>query len=110
MNAERTSRGLSALKAASCPDTFAETWAATLTKSGAFEHQSLSPIMSSCGASRAAENIARGNVSAASMVALWMNSAGHRANILDPLLTQVGTAAVRSSSGSWTAVQDFIRP
>jgi uncharacterized protein YkwD len=44
------------------------------------------------------------------MVAMWRGSSGHRANILDPKLTQVGTAAVQDSSGTWTAVQDFIRP
>lgn len=110
VNAERTSRGLSALRAASCPDRFAESWASHLSSTGAFSHQSLGPIMSSCGATMAAENIARGGISASAMVSMWMGSSGHRANILDPKLTQVGTAAVRDSSGTWTAVQDFIRP
>lgn len=110
VNAERTSRGLSALRAASCPDRFAESWASHLASTGTFSHQSLGPIMSSCGATRAAENIARGGISASAMVSMWMGSSGHRANILDPELTQVGTAAVRDSSGTWTAVQDFIRP
>ncbi|HET8614466.1 MAG TPA: CAP domain-containing protein [Actinomycetales bacterium] len=110
VNRERTSRGLAPLAAASCPDRYAESWAAHLASTGEFAHQSLSPIMSACGATRAAENIARGNISASAMVALWMGSPGHRANILDPRLTQVGTAAVKDSSGAWTAVQDFIRP
>lgn len=110
VNAERTSRGLSALRAASCPGGYATSWANHLASTGAFAHQSLTPIMRSCGATRAAENIARGNVSAAAMVAMWMGSSGHRANILDPQLTQVGTGAVRDGSGAWTAVQDFIRP
>jgi uncharacterized protein YkwD len=109
VNAERTARGLPALKAASCPDGFAESWAKHLASTGAFAHQSLSPIMRSCGATRAAENIARGGISPSAMVKMWMGSSGHRANILDPKLTHVGTAAVRDSSGTWTAVQDFIR-
>jgi hypothetical protein len=36
----------------------------------------------------------------------WMNSPGHRGNILNPNLTAVGIAAVRGSAGLF-AVQDF---
>jgi uncharacterized protein YkwD len=108
VNNERTSRGISALAASSCPDRYAESWAAHLASSGGLAHQSLGPMMKACSASTAAENIAAGVLSPAAMVRLWMGSSGHRANILDPHLTRVGTAAVRSSSGKWTAVQDFV--
>lgn len=40
--------------------------------------------------SRVAENIAAGHNTAASVVAGWMNSPGHRANILDPNANQMG--------------------
>ena len=36
----------------------------------------------------------------------WMNSPGHRKNILDPRLTSIGIAAVRGPGGLY-AVQDF---
>jgi len=39
----------------------------------------------------------------------WMNSPGHRRNILDPNLTAVGIAAVRGNGGLF-AVQDFSLP
>jgi len=39
----------------------------------------------------------------------WMNSPGHRKNILNPALTAVGIAAVRGSGGLF-AVQDFSLP
>ncbi|AXH99239.1 hypothetical protein DV702_05490 [Sporosarcina sp. PTS2304] len=39
---------------------------------------------------RAAENIAVGQTSAKEVVVAWMNSAGHRANILTPGFTQIG--------------------
>jgi hypothetical protein len=39
----------------------------------------------------------------------WMNSPGHRGNILNPSLTAVGIAAVRGSGGLF-AVQDFSLP
>lgn len=37
-----------------------------------------------------AENIAAGHESAAETVEQWMNSPGHRANILDPELEELG--------------------
>ncbi len=52
-----------------------------------------------------AENIAVG-ASAETIHAGWMDSPGHRRNILNPDLTAVGIAAVRSPSGLF-AVQDF---
>ncbi len=39
----------------------------------------------------------------------WMHSAGHRKNILNPDITAVGVATVRTSGGLF-AVQDFSRP
>jgi len=40
--------------------------------------------------SRAAENVAYGQRSAEQVVGVWMNSDGHRRNILDPNLTELG--------------------
>ncbi|XZN89893.1 MAG: CAP domain-containing protein [Microcoleus sp.] len=40
--------------------------------------------------SAAAENIAAGSSTPEQVVASWMNSAGHRANILDPKLKEIG--------------------
>lgn len=62
--------------------------------------------------SKAAENIAAGYATAASVVAGWMKSPGHRANILDCSLTETGVG-VATRSGSdygtyWT--QDFGTP
>lgn len=46
-----------------------------------------------------AENIAAGYPSAASVVDGWMNSPGHRENILDGTLTQVGVGLVETNTG-----------
>lgn len=54
-----------------------------------------------------AENIASGRDSA-SIHNGWMDSPGHRANILSPRATAVGIAVVRGTSGLF-AVQDFSR-
>ena len=62
--------------------------------------------------SAAAENIAAGYGSPADVVSGWMNSPGHRANILDPNLTHIGVGYAYYSSTTygdyWTA--DFARP
>lgn len=52
-----------------------------------------------------AENIALGKDSA-TIHNGWMNSPGHRANILSPRITAVGIAAVRGAGGLY-AVEDF---
>jgi uncharacterized protein YkwD len=52
--------------------------------------------------SRAAENIAFGQPTPQDVVTAWMNSPGHRQNILDPNLKEIG---VGYYNGYWT--QDF---
>ncbi|WP_370542062.1 CAP domain-containing protein [Amycolatopsis sp. FDAARGOS 1241] len=51
-----------------------------------------------------AENIAKGATSAKQVMQLWMNSSGHRANILNCQLTKLGVG-VNTSGWYWT--QDF---
>lgn len=54
------------------------------------------------------ENIAQGQTSAQSVMSGWMNSSGHRANILNCSFTQIGVGLSRGSSGggpmTWTQV------
>lgn len=108
VNDQRTKAGLKPLVASSCASSFAISWAKHMASTGDFSHQSLSPILTTCHASTAGENIAYGNITADQMVTNWMNSAGHRANILNPAFTAVGTGAAVTSSGRWYGVQDFI--
>lgn len=51
-----------------------------------------------------AENIAKGQTSAAQVMDAWMSSDGHRANILNCELTSIG---VGLASGEWVWTQDF---
>ena len=60
--------------------------------------------------SSAAENVAWNQPSAQAAVSSWMNSSGHRANILDPSLREIGTAMVRSSRGEPYWIQVFGTP
>ncbi|CNF96647.1 Cysteine-rich secretory protein family [Mycobacterium tuberculosis] len=48
-----------------------------------------------------AENIARGQSTPGAVVGSWMNSEGHRANILNCRLTTVGIGVVRGAGGPW---------
>jgi len=60
----------------------------------------------------AAENIAAGQQTAAEVMDSWMHSTGHRANILDCALTQIGVGVYRDPASPfriyWT--QDFGTP
>ena len=49
----------------------------------------------------AGENIAMGQRTPSEVVQAWMNSPGHRANILDPSFTRVGVGYVREGN-YWT--------
>lgn len=109
INVQRTKYGRAKLAASTCPDRYAESWAAYLARTGTFYHREMMPFLTGCGASRVAENLARGNVSADRMVVAWMASPGHRANILDGRLTRIGVGAVYAG-GRWTVATNFTRP
>ena len=109
VNAERTAAGLPALTAQACPDEFAEPWSPHMAAEGGLSHQSLSPVLSRCGAHAAAENVGMNSSSSpASMVAAFMNSPGHRANILGASYSGIGIGAYRDSRGVWWVTQDFV--
>ncbi|MNI45505.1 hypothetical protein D3C73_999320 [compost metagenome] len=83
-----------------------------------FDHQSAkwgSPfdMMKDAGIrfSAAAENIAKGQLTPEQVVRSWMNSAGHRANILNAKYTELGVGFVQGEAYNnklWT--QQFINP
>jgi len=60
------------------------------------------------------ENLALGNYEDdAQLVQGWMNSQGHRENILNPLFTEIGVAVGRGEfegADTWMAVQIFAKP
>lgn len=85
VNAERARRHLPNLRLASCPDRYAEHQAARLRASSSLVHQSMRTVLRGCSATRASENLARGDVVSKRIVSMWMHSSGHRANILDRL-------------------------
>lgn len=57
----------------------------------------------------AGENIAYGQPTPQAVMNAWMNSSGHRANILNPNYNQIGVGAAKTSSGVIYWTQEFIR-
>jgi uncharacterized protein YkwD len=109
VNARRAAAGLRPLAASYCAGGYARNWSTHMAATGLLVHQSLSGLLR-CPARTAGENIGAGSVSADQMMTMWMNSPGHRANILNPGFTRIGVGAVRTASGRWWATQDFVTP
>lgn len=122
-NAERARAGCAALTVNNTLAVVAQNHAVDMAQSDYFSHTSLdgrSPFdrMRAAGYryTAAAENIAAGYQTPESVVAGWMNSSGHRANILNCGYTQIGVGyyLMNPDSGSvnyyhyW--VQNFGRP
>jgi uncharacterized protein YkwD len=108
VNAERAQRSVAPLRPGRCADGFATRWSERLATGESLRHQQMRAVLDGCGAHRAAENIGRGAVSAERMVALWMRSRRHRANLLDARFTRIGVGAAQSRSGTWYAVTNFL--
>lgn len=60
--------------------------------------------------SAAAENIAMGQRTPQAVMNAWMNSPGHRANILSPAYTQIGVGVAQNKGGTYYWTQMFMNP
>lgn len=110
VNKERTNAGLKPLSLNSELSKVAMAKAKDMYDNNYFDHQSPtygSPfdMMKAFGITynTAGENIAKGQKSAEEVMNQWMNSPGHRANILNSSFTEIGIATYNSE---W--VQEFI--
>ena len=97
-NAERASAGLAPLVASNELQASAQEYTQVLASSGCFEH-TCGPVPNFVdrdwqagytGWTAIGENIAEGYPTAEDVVAGWMSSPGHRANILSPNFTEIG--------------------
>lgn len=108
VNAERAKQGLSALTVSTKVQQAAQTRAGELKTS--FSHTrpsgaSCFTALTEAGVSytRAGENIAYGQSSPAAVVQAWMNSSGHRANILSRDFTTIGVGyTVVNGTAYWS--------
>jgi len=60
--------------------------------------------------SAAGENIAEGQRTPAEVMNAWMNSPGHRANILSPSYLEIGVGLAKDKNGVCYWTQEFIKP
>jgi uncharacterized YkwD family protein/spore coat assembly protein SafA len=114
-NQERAKNGLPALKADWELSRVARYKSADMRDKRYFSHTSPtygSPftMMKNFGITyrTAAENIAQGQRTAAEVVKAWMNSPGHRANILNKSMTHIGVGYAKGGSGGHYWTQMFI--
>nr|WP_092074035.1 CAP domain-containing protein [Dendrosporobacter quercicolus]NSL47796.1 CAP domain-containing protein [Dendrosporobacter quercicolus DSM 1736]SDM75837.1 Cysteine-rich secretory protein family protein [Dendrosporobacter quercicolus] len=114
LNKDRAANGLPALTLNSKLTSLADDYAADMIKRSYFSHynpEGESPFdrMDKAGITytSAGENLAI-NTSVAAAQTAFMNSSGHRANILNSSFTEVGIGVVHSSDGSVYVVQEFI--
>ncbi|WP_416973196.1 CAP domain-containing protein [Streptomyces sp. 4F14] len=112
VNEERAKVGCSALSANSALAGLAQEFSEDMAARGFFDHtdpDGKSPWdrASAAGISDlAGENIARGQADAASVMEAWMNSPGHKANILNCDFKTLGVGVHFGSGGPWWT-QDF---
>ncbi|TNM38255.1 CAP domain-containing protein [Nocardioides albidus] len=115
-NQQRVSNGCRALRPSKHLRRAARRHTVTMARAGVMSHQlpgeaSFSARISRAGYrgwSRVAENIARGFSSPEAVMTAWMESPGHRQNILNCRLRELGVGVVLSDDQLWWT-QDFGR-
>lgn len=107
-NEARTAEGLRPLRVTRCLQRYARAQARLMAQREEMFHQDLGRVMSGCGLSTAGENVAYGYSTGRSVVVDgWLNSEGHRANIMSTSFRLVAVAARRGHDGRWYAAQVF---
>ena len=114
VNVERKKAGLQPLKADAALTKVARAKSVDMRDNNYFSHQSPtygSPfeMMKQFGVSYgyAGENIAAGQTSPQAVVTAWMNSEGHRANILNKNYTKIGVGLAKGGSYKYYWTQHF---
>ena len=104
-NLQRSNVGLQPLQRDATLDAAAQEWANEMSRMGTMVHSSndwrAARIPS--GWTTNGENIAYGHASASSVMTAWMDSAGHRANILRTSFTRMGVGYV-STGRFWVQI------
>jgi uncharacterized protein YkwD len=106
VNSERAAAGCGAVSGDAALAGVARAHSADMRDRGFFDHTNpdgLDPFdrAARAGLSARAENIAYGQPDAAAVMESWMNSPGHRANILNCSLTRLGVGMAEGAGGPW---------
>ncbi|WP_052337209.1 CAP domain-containing protein [Nocardioides alkalitolerans] len=104
-NAARAEAGLPPLAQYSAINTVAQRWSDRMAATGDFSHNPSYADQMPAGWRRAAENIAYG-YTVTGVVPAWMNSDGHRRNILGDF-THIGVGVTVDANGRTYYVQNF---
>jgi uncharacterized protein YkwD len=113
INVQRSSNGCAALTVNDKLTTAARNHSAWMAQTGTLSHTGsggstfASRVKAAGYAQPSAENIAMGYRTAAEVVNGWMNSSGHRANILNCQSKAVGVGVVNASGGTPYYTQNF---
>ena len=117
VNEERQKAGLSPLTLSEELSRTASVKSKDMASQNYFSHTSpayggLTQLLSAQGIqySYAGENIAMGQNSPEAVMRAWMNSSGHRANILNANFTRLGVGYAENTNGTPYWTQHFIRP
>lgn len=94
-NEQRATEGLAQLAESTCARDAALDRARALVGEGELVHAPLAPVIQDCAPfTTAAENLVNSTASPPEVLDAWLNSPGHRANIVDPALTEIGIGCV----------------
>ncbi len=105
VNQARAAAGLPALAHNPAMDAVALRWAQQMAATNTMSHNPSYAAQIPPGWTRAGENVAMGQPTPSAMHDAWMNSPGHRANILGDF-TDVGIAFITVAGTTW-GVEDF---
>lgn len=109
-NKAREAHGRKKLKKGKCFDRFAQRQAERMAEQQRMFHQNLRTVLRKCGARAVAENVAYGFTRPKPNVRAWMNSPGHRRNLLSRGYTRLGIGVAKGEDGRFYTVQVFGRP
>ncbi|MFD6973468.1 CAP domain-containing protein [Streptomyces sp. NPDC059979] len=116
VNKERAAAGCGPLTANAKLNTAARAYSDTMARSGVMSHtgpdgSTMTSRVEAAGYawSRLGENIARGQSDADAVMKAWMNSSGHRANILNCAFREIGIGVHKGDGGPWWT-QNFGAP
>lgn len=108
VNKERAAAGCRALTVNSKLSSAARKYSDTMARSGNMSHtgpdgSTMTSRVEAAGYrwSRLGENIARGQANAAAVMKAWMNSPGHKANILNCQFREIGIGFHKGDGGPW---------
>ncbi|MFJ2441757.1 CAP domain-containing protein [Streptomyces sp. NPDC087658] len=107
VNKERAKVGCAAVRADASLDALAQSYSDDMAARGFFDHTDPDGQTPWDRADKAGvkdlggENIARGQSTPEAVMESWMNSEGHRANILNCDFTRLGVGVNKSSGGPW---------